>query len=178
MDPLRLSILVILSGAWMRPEKTLVIGLGNPILGDDGVGWAVARRVQARLGRMGRRDVEVDCLALGGISLMERMIGCRRAILIDSLVTGQRPQGSVIVFTLEDLADLASGHTSAAHDTSLKTALEMGRKLEVVLPADGEVHIVAVESRHVYDFKEGLSPVIAAAVPDAVQKVLDLLMSA
>jgi hydrogenase maturation protease len=159
----------------MSSEKTLVIGLGNPILGDDGVGWVVAREVETSLGVSANRNVEVDCLALGGLSLMERMVGYQRVILIDSLNTGQRPQGSVITFTLEDLVDLTYGHTSAAHDASLKTALDMGRKLGAALPADKDVHVVAVEAQHVYDFKEELSPVIAAAKPVAVQQVLDLI---
>jgi len=165
----------------MSSEKTLVIGLGNPILGDDGVGWVVAREVEACLGASvpqgccAKRNVEVDCLALGGLSLMERMVGYQRVILIDSLNTGQRSQGSVVTFTLEDLIDLTHGHASAAHDASLKTALDMGRKLDAILPADKYVYVVAIEAQHVYDFKEALSPVIATAVPVAVQQVLDLL---
>ena len=58
----------------MPSEKILVIGLGNPILGDDGVGWVVAREVEIRLGAS-EYNIEVDCLALGGLSLMERLIG-------------------------------------------------------------------------------------------------------
>ena len=158
----------------MSSEKILVVGLGNPILGDDGVGWVVAREVEAGLGES-ERNVEVDCLALGGLSLMERMVGYQRVILIDSLNTGQRPQGSVVTFTLEDLVDLTYGHASAAHDASLKTALDMGRKLDAILPADKDVYVVAIEALHVYDFKEELSPVIAAAKPVAVQQVFDLL---
>jgi Ni,Fe-hydrogenase maturation factor len=81
----------------------------------------------------------------------------------------------VVTFTLEELVDLTHGHTSAAHDVSLKTALDMGRKLDVILPADKDVHVVAIEAQHVYDFKEELSPAIAAAMLTAVQQVFDLL---
>jgi hydrogenase maturation protease len=163
-----------LIGAEMLTNKTLIIGLGNPILGDDGVGWVVAHEVEAHLGKY-EHIVEVDCLALGGLSLMERLIGYQSVILIDSLNTGQHPQGSVVTFTLEDLVDLTYGHTSAAHDASLKTALDMGRKLGVILPADKDVHVVAIEAQHVYDFKEELSPAITAALPSAIQEVFDLL---
>jgi len=158
----------------MQPEKMLVIGLGNPILGDDGVGWVVAREVEDRL-RKSDNSVEVDCLSLGGLSLMERLVGYQYVILVDSLNTGKRPQGSVVNFTLEELVDLTYGHSSAAHDVSLKTALDMGRKLDVILPADKDVHVVAIEAQHVYDFKEELSPVIAAATSVAVQQVFDLI---
>lgn len=161
-------------GARMQSEKTLVIGLGNPILGDDGVGWVVAREVENRLRESGH-SLEVDCLSLGGLSLMERMVGFQHVVLVDSLNTGQRPQGSVVSFTLEELVDLTHGHASAAHDVSLKTALDMGRKLNVILPADKDVYVVAIEAQHVYDFKEELSPAIAAAMLTAVQQVFDLL---
>jgi hydrogenase maturation protease len=158
----------------MPAGKILIIGLGNPILGDDGVGWVIAREVETRLGESGG-EVEFDYLSLGGLSLMERLVGCRQAILIDSLTTGQRPQGEVVAFTLEDLVDISSGHTTAAHDTSLRTALAAGRKLGADLPEDRDVHVVAVESQHVYDIQEGLTPPITAAVPVAVQQVLSLL---
>jgi hydrogenase maturation protease len=157
----------------MASEKILVIGLGNPILGDDGVGWVVARQVERDHGN--DPVIEVDCLALGGLSLMERLIGYRHVILVDSLNTGQRPQGAVVAFTLEELVDLTYGHASAAHDASLKTSLDVGRKLDAVLPADKDVHVVAIEAQHVYDFKDELSPAIAAAVPVAVARVLELI---
>jgi hydrogenase maturation protease len=106
---------------------------------------------------------------------MERLVGYRQVILVDSLNTGRRPQGSVVTFTLEELVDLTHGHASAAHDVSLKTALDMGRKLNLTLPADKDVYVVAIEAQHVYDFKEELSPVIAAATSVAVQQVFDLI---
>lgn len=155
-------------------EKILVIGLGNPILGDDGVGWVVAQEVESRLREAGKA-VEVDYLSLGGLSLMERLIGFQKVILIDSLTTGKHPQGAVVTFTLEDLVELTSGHTTAPHDTSLKTALAAGRQLGASLPEDRDIHVVAVESQHVYDIQEGLTPVIAAAVPAAVMKTIGLL---
>ena len=43
--------------------KTLIIGLGNPILGDDGVGWVVAEAVAKRLPstvKDGTNPVEID----------------------------------------------------------------------------------------------------------------------
>jgi len=84
-----------------------VIGLGNPILGDDGVGWVVVHEIESRIG-------EVDHLSLGGLSLMERLIG---------------------------------------------------------------YEVVAIESQHVYDIQEGLTPAIASAVPAAVQRALEVLLS-
>ena len=156
--------------------KTLVIGLGNPILGDDGVGWVVAQKVEAIIAET-TTNTRVACFALAGISLMEKMIDYQRVILIDSLNTGQHPQGEVVTFTLDELADLTVGHSASAHDLSLKNALVLGRSLNTKLPDDKNVHVVAIEAKHVYDFGETLTAAIEAAVPYAVTEVIKLLQS-
>ena len=161
--------------------KILIIGLGNPILGDDGVGWMVASEVDKYLQsptspfRKKRVEIEVETLSLGGLSLMERMIGYDRVILIDTLITGQHPTGYVSRFLLPDLPDFTSGHTTAAHDTSLKTALRVGKQMGANLPAPENIWIVGVESVPVYDFSENLSPPITAAIPTAVEMVVAAL---
>jgi hydrogenase maturation protease len=146
----------------------LVVGLGNPILGDDGIGWRVADSVRAI-----KPDVEVDCLALGGLSLMERLVGYERVIIIDSIQTRQGKLGQVYRFALDEIPDLSAGHTTAAHDTSLQTALRMGRAMGAELP--DEVLVVCIEADRVYDFSEELTPQVEAAIPEATQAVLDLL---
>ena len=160
--------------------KTLVVGLGNPILGDDGVGWKVAQEVERLLpspfqGEGPGMRVEVDCVALGGLSLMERMVGYERAIVIDSIGSGQHALGEVYHFDLDDLYDPSAGHTTAVHDMSLMTALKMGRSMGADLPK--QITVVAVESPYTYDFTEELTPPVAAAVPIAAQMVLDLLQN-
>ena len=160
--------------------KTLVIGLGNPILGDDGVGWVVAEQVRSALCKPqssipNPQSVEVDSASLGGLSLMERLTGAERVILIDAIFTGTQPVGTVSQFALTELPDLSAGHSASAHDTSLRNALRVGRDMHVPLPEDENVTIVTVEAEAVYDFSQELSPAIAAAVPLALQQVLDLL---
>lgn len=152
---------------------TLIIGLGNPILGDDGVGWRVAEEVEKRT--KDRDDIQVDCYSLGGLSLMERLTGATDAILIDSIFTGNRPIGSVSVFPLDDLTDQTSGHTASTHDTSLRNALKVGRSMDIELPDDDHVMVVAIEAQAVYDFSEELSQPVEASVPVAVETVMELL---
>lgn len=152
--------------------KTLIIGLGNPILGDDGVGWRVS---QAVANHLQDRDptVEVDWLSVGGLSLMERLIGYQRAIIVDSMQTEGGTAGEVTVFPLETLPDRAAGHTTAIHDASLQTALALGRQMEAALPET--IMVVAVEAERIFDFSEALSPAVAAAIPRATEAVLALL---
>ena len=152
--------------------KLIVLGLGNPLLGDDGVGWVVVQALQSRLAKSG---IETDLLAGGGISLMERLVGYTTAIIVDSIYTGCTPRGTVTSFPLEALENPFAGHTGSAHETNLLTALEMGRTLGAQLP--DQVLIVAIESPDVYDFNEALSPPVAAAVSPACEVVLRLLCS-
>lgn len=159
-------------------KRTLVIGLGNPILGDDGVGWKVAEQVSQCLESEANTShifssVEVNCVSLGGLSLMERMVGYQRVIIIDAMQTGQSTKGIVRVFGLEELPNPMAGHTASTHDTSLITALDTARTMG--LPVPESVEVVAIEAENVYDFSEELSPAVAEAVPVATQTVFNLL---
>ena len=156
--------------------KTLVIGLGNPILGDDGVGWKVVEAVSGQPSVVGaEQPPEFEYLSLGGLSLMERMLGYERVIIVDSMETGQSPVGSVSVFPLASLPDPMAGHSASAHDATLITALRTAEQLGANIPE--QIDIVAIEAENVYDFGEELSPPVAAAVPLAVEKVVELLNS-
>lgn len=153
-----------------RPSSVLILGLGNPILGDDGAGWQVAEAVSKQLGEE-REDVEVDCASLGGLSLMERMLGYERVILIDAIETGLNPVGHTSRFPLEALSNPSAGHSASAHDASLLTALQSAKALGQIVPRS--VEIVAIETRQTYEFSEKLSPAVAAAVEVATRKVLE-----
>ncbi len=157
-------------------EHTLVIGLGNPILGDDGVGWRVAQEVESQLAKRNSSkfsQIEFKYLSLGGLSLMEHMVGHKDVLVIDSIVSGQKPLGTIYSLPLSELPNFSSGHTTAAHDTSLQTALEVGRTIDLELPND--VWVVAVEAHNVYDFSEELSPPVKASVNPAAELIVEML---
>ncbi len=83
-------------------RRTIVVGLGNPLLGDDGVGWQVVNALAGRLAPLAP-TVELDRLAVGGLGLMERLVGFERAILVDALVGGETRLGGVSVGPLSAL---------------------------------------------------------------------------
>jgi hydrogenase maturation protease len=165
------------------PPHTLVLGLGNPILGDDGVGWRVVKDAEdlwvachsePQRGEESRcaadnRDsvVEFDCVSLGGLALMERLVGYGRAILVDAIQTTDGVPGTIHRLTLDDLPTL---HADSAHDATLKAALALGRRLGAILPQ--EVVIFGIEAINVLDFSESLSPQVAASVGRAAAMVL------
>jgi len=168
------------AGKGSAHPSLLIIGLGNPILGDDGVGWRVAENVQARLAmldaHMDLSQVQVDCLSLGGLSLMERLAGWQRAILIDMINTGNDPPGTVSTFSLDALPASSGVQHATSHDTPLAEALRIGRTLGEPLPRPEDVRVVAVEARPVTEYSEQLSPAVSAAVEQAGQMVMDIIM--
>jgi hydrogenase maturation protease len=153
-----------------KKSRMLVIGLGNPALGDDGVGWSVAEELKERL--PSNLPVDVYCLSLGGLSLMEHLIGYDCAILIDAFAL-EEPIGSILILKLSDLPNYSAFHTTGAHDISLQTAIELGRSIGAKLPDD--VTVVGIATKRICDFSNTLSPPVAESVPQAAKFVLDLL---
>lgn len=165
------------SAAMADRATTLVIGLGNPILGDDGVGWWVVDALQDRLAQdaMTRRaagDVELDRVCVGGLGLMERLVGYDRVILVDAILGGEMP-GTVSVGSLAEIGCNLAGHLDSAHDVSLPEALTAGRALGAQLPTD--ITVVCVAVQRVDRFGERLSPEVAAALQVGVEDVLAVL---
>lgn len=152
------------------PVKTIIIGLGNPILGDDGAGWKVAEEVKKQIPP--DPSITVEFLSLGGISLMEHLIGYERAILIDAMNSDHAP-GSVITSNLMQIPDVSAFHTTSPHDTSLQNALKLGKAMGAALPE--QITVVGIATNHVYDFSEELSLPVAQAISTATQIVIDLL---
>ncbi len=167
------------AGAVLGPRSaaigtTIVVGLGNPLLGDDGVGWRVAERVEHRLReRGGTSDIEVDRLCVGGLALMERLVGYHRAILVDAFVGETVEPGRVWVRRLEEVDVRGASHLDSAHDAPLGVALAAGRALGAALPDD--IEVVAIEVERADTFADRLSPAVSASVPGAVDVVLALL---
>ncbi len=154
-----------------RGPRTLVLGLGNPILGDDAVGLKVAALVAERLGPAS--PVEVDEEYHGGLRLMERLAGYERVVLVDALTSGTVPPGTVVLL---GPADLPTRHAGSSHDVDLPTALRLGA--EMGLPMPRELAIVGVEAERVLDFSDDCTPAVAASLPEAAAAVLAELGSA
>lgn len=148
--------------------KTLVLGLGNPILTDDGVGVRVAEEVAARL----PADSPIECIevSVGGLMLMEAMLGYERVILIDALYPGAHP-GTIHRMTLDDLRAMSfTEHSNSPHDTNLITALDMAQRMDLPIPA--EITIYGVEVENIDEFGDEPTPAVANAIPIVTAAVL------
>ena len=152
-------------------KKTLILGLGNPILCDDSVGIHVAQELQKSLNRP---DVTVEETTLAGLNLLDFLVGYDKAILIDAIQTAGGKPGEIYRFSSEEI--LKPTHTATnPHDVSFADALELGRRLNMPLPQ--EVIVFAIEAKEVYTFCEECTPEVADAIPRCMDLILQELDS-
>ena len=151
--------------------KTLVLGLGNPILTDDGVGIKVVRALKPRVDDP---QVTLHESSRGGLNLLDILAGYGRAIIVDAIQIRGGTAGDVYYLSLDDFEPCL--HVSCAHDVDFATALELGRKIGLRLPRD--ITIVAVEVQDVTTFGEECTPSVQVAINAAVDMVLQELESA
>ncbi len=145
--------------------KTLVLGLGNPICGDDGIGLQVARSLEGRLKQQGVTVMEASA---AGLDIFDLLTGYERVIIVDAIQTRGGKVGQV--YRLEPGIFAATQHTTTPHDINLATALELGKRLGLTLPQ--EIVIFAIEVADVTTFNEGCTTSVEQVIPVATDMVL------
>jgi len=146
-------------------EKTLVLGIGNSVLCDDGVGIRVAAEVGKRISDPAITIAEA---CQGGLFLMEAFLGYDHVVLIDAIQTKGGTPGQV--YDLQPENFISALHLSSPHQVDFSTALELGKTLGLPMPSS--IDIVAVEAGDVTTFREKFTPEVENAIPVAVEMVM------
>lgn len=147
--------------------KTLILGVGNKILGDDGVGIYIANEVKKKINNP---DIKVDEAITGGMNLLDLILGYEKVIIIDAVKSKDGSHGKVERITLNNFNTM---HSFNPHDVSLNEAIEMAKKLgENRIPK--EIIIIGIMMKSIpLEFGENLSKEIAAIIPEAVDLTLN-----
>jgi hydrogenase maturation protease len=148
-------------------KPALILGLGNAILCDDGVGIKVARHIAEN---HPTADVVVKEAEVAGFALLDLLEGFDRAVVVDAVRLPDAEPGEIVVLDLGVLTP--SLHLVSGHQIDLPTALEMGRQLGRSMPAS--VHIVGVQVEDDRTFDERCTPAVEAAVPAAAEVALKI----
>lgn len=146
--------------------RILVLGVGNPILSDDGVGIHVARELKTK--RL--PGVHVEELAASGLELLDMVVGFDKVVIIDAIQTKDGIPGEIHLLEEKDFEKAV--HGSSPHGINIATALALGRKI-VPERMPKEVTFVAIEAEDLVNVKEQLTPKVAAAVSKVVKMVED-----
>ena len=149
-------------------DRTVVIGLGSPIMSDDAVGLKVSEAVEA----LGLPDVDTLQEAVGGLEILPMLSGYRFAVIVDAILTGEYEPGTVLIFNPESF-DCTVANVPA-HDMNLATAIKIGRQMDdSVMPEI--IKFIAIEVEDLQTMSEEMTPRVAAAVGPAKNAVLHLL---
>ena len=149
--------------------KTLVLGMGNSILSDDGVGIHVAHEVANHLNNP---QVTVSETNTTGLGLLDSIAGYDKVIIIDAIQTEKGRAGQIYRMGTEDFS--LTKHLSSPHQINLATALELGKMLNLAMPK--EIAVFAVEAKDIVSFSEKCTPEVDKAIPEAVRMVLENLV--
>jgi len=167
-QPLQLGCSVHSSLIENRSRQTIVVGLGNDLLSDDGVGLYVARRLRERLDP---GQFEVLELSVGGMALVDHLLGYRQAVVVDACRTGRRNPGTLTRHTPEDFSN--SLRLASYHAMDFATALELARRLGADLPE--RIEVFAIEVEDVETIHEGCTPKVEASIDPAVEEIERIL---
>ena len=144
--------------------KTLVLGLGNTILSDDGVGIHIAEYIKDRC-----KNTEVLEASAAGFRVVDEMIGYNKLILIDSIITNKSTPGTLHILDPDDFSKTA--HYTSPHDISLFEAFRIVKEQDYQLPE--EIMIYAVEVADVETLSEQCTEEVQQAIPAIAERIIE-----
>ena len=136
----------------INPE-CLILGIGNEIVTDDGIGPKIVKRLEKDLNI---ENIKFETAFMGGLDILEYVRGFKTAIFIDAIKTKNGIPGEVYEFSLSDFKETL--HLSNLHDISFLTAFELGKQLDYKVPKNNK--IIAIEIVEDLVYSNSFSPEI------------------
>jgi hydrogenase maturation protease len=146
---------------------TLVLGIGNPLQGDDGLG---VRAVEMLAEREVPQEVTIQDAGTPGLGLAAWLDGWPRVILVDAVNMG-KPPGTRRRFGRDEIKWVIEDTPMSLHEPGLSSGLALAQTLDL-LP--DEILLYGVQPE-ILDNGHGLSPAIKRALPELVEELLDEL---
>jgi hydrogenase maturation protease len=149
-------------------NKILILGMGNDILTDDGIGIKITKVLEKKFPFP---NIIYDTLSLGGLEIIEYIRDFKMVILIDAIKTLNGIPGTVYQFVPEDFKE--TSHLSNVHDVSFLTSLKLAKELDI--PTPEEVHIIAIEIVEDMVFSNDFTPQVQARYPEILEEVSEIV---
>jgi hydrogenase maturation protease len=146
--------------------KTLILGMGNPILSDDGVGLCIARALEGKI-----PNARVVTTQMVGLNLLDHLRGYEKLFLIDALVSGKNVPG--------ELKKVPSGegtrHLFSSHGLDFFDLLELGKNLGLQMPEVAGIYGIEIENP--VSFGDELSPPLLEKLPGLIHSIAEDIRS-
>lgn len=144
-----------------RRKPLTIIGLGNEFLSDDGAGIRVVHELKKRLAG---GSIVFEELAVGGLQLLDYLLGTEECIIIDAVTSGSHPAGTLYRFAQVPGAKPIA--LSSSHQIDLGQVLGLARILGGNLPK--RLSVYGIEVNDIVTFHDGCTEQVAAAIPTLV----------
>ncbi len=158
-----------------EPMKTLVLGLGNELYGDDAVGIHVIRKLKENFKKVNDTakwldNIHLEECSLSGLALLEVIIDYDSLVIIDTIKKEKPTTGKIHLLEEKDLRHIPG---SSPHYVSFPQSIELGKQLGLNVPS--RIKIIAVEAKNLYNLGEGLTEEMKQAIPAIVKEVNKVL---
>lgn len=140
-------------------KATVVLGLGNPLMADEGIGVCLVERLAESAGDY--LDVDFVDAGTGGVSVLYKIEGRRKAIFIDCAYMGEKP-GAIRRFTPDEVRSAKVLAHQSLHEADLLRIIDLARELG---QAPNEIVIFGIQPERI-EFSMGLSPALASRIPE------------
>jgi hydrogenase maturation protease len=145
--------------------RLVILGMGNTLFSDDGVGIAVVRELKECFYQ--NPQIEVLETSWGGFRIIDLLSGYDAAIIVDAFRTGQKPVGSIHHLKPDDLIN--SVRMVSFHDINFVTALEFARQMDIPMPE--YISIYAIEVAETELISEEMTPEVIPAIQRCTRKI-------
>ena len=147
-------------------SRTVIVGLGNPIMSDDAVGIVVAQKIYEQI--HDHKNVDLVEAPVGGFELVDIIVGYDRAIIIDAIQTEWGHVGDHYLLDLESAQ--STEQPSMTHQVGLIEGLELARRLGTKTPE--YLRVYAIEADDIYTFGTEMTEAVKDAVPRIAEEII------
>jgi hydrogenase maturation protease len=149
-----------------NPNRILILGLGNDIMGDDAVGLIAARELKKEFGA----DVDIFEVSSAGLSLIDVLEGYKRVLILDSIPCSNKTDCCIRELKKEDLS---KQYSYSPHYVGLPEIIELATRLGIRFPY--EIKALVIEIREKGVIREGLSEETRMRLPILIIKASKLI---
>lgn len=143
-------------------SNILVLGVGNPLAGDDGLGPAIVHRLNSAFRFPG--NVTVIDIGPNILAALEQIAGADKLLIVDA-VLDDAPPGTVISRRIEENHVMVS---SGQHQIGIE---ELLHKIENLCGHKPQAALVGIVPREIVAWSDRLSETVMNALPEAIEKI-------
>lgn len=148
----------------VRARKFLVVGLGNPLMSDEGIGIRILEQISREAADF--PDVDFLDLGTGGMNLLHAMDGRDAVLIVDCAKMGEAP-GTVRCFRPDEVRTRKEMASVSLHEADPVSLLDLAGRIGMTRP---NVRIIGIQPKSIAP-GDSLSPELAARMDEYTEAV-------